>query len=173
MHDSSYQIYLEQIKERPACSDEEVRALLEQIKEGKTEAREQLLEGMLQFTAKLAGRHAGQGVPMGDLVQESNMALIMALEEYKSGDFRAQVREKADGRMMLLIESHKNQRIVHEEMIARIHVLQKVSQVLAEEFGREPTLAELAAKMRMTEDEVRIIMKETLNAMSVSPDVEG
>ena len=37
---------------------------------------------------------------------------------------------------------------------------------------REATVEELAAKMKMTEDEIKDIMKLTLDAMSVSPDAE-
>ena len=49
-------------------------------------------------------------------------------------------------------------------MAARVNVLQTVSQVLAKELGREAALEELSAKMKMTEDEVRDIMKLALDA---------
>jgi RNA polymerase primary sigma factor len=75
--------------------------------------------------------------------------------------------------MKELIEEQKHENTAHEELIARINVLQKVSQVLSEELKREPTVTELAAKMKMTEDEIQDIMKETLAAMSVSPDAEA
>ena len=39
---------------------------------------------------------------------------------------------------------------------------------LAEELGREATVEELAAKMKMTEEEIKDIMKLTLDALSVS-----
>ena len=61
---------------------------------------------------------------------------------------------------------------VEEEMLARVNVLKEVSKRMAEELGREATVAELAEKMKMTEDEIRDIMKLTLDAMSVSPDAE-
>ena len=39
---------------------------------------------------------------------------------------------------------------------------------MAEQLGREATLAELAERMKMTEDEVREIMKVTMDALSMS-----
>ena len=47
-------------------------------------------------------------------------------------------------------------------------MLQTVSQVLLKELGREATLSELAEKMKMTEDEIRDIMKLALDAVNVS-----
>lgn len=53
-------------------------------------------------------------------------------------------------------------------MAARVNVLQTVSQVMAKELGREATVAELAEKMKMTEDEVKDIMKLALDAITVN-----
>ena len=57
---------------------------------------------------------------------------------------------------------------IEEEMLARVNVLQEVSKGMAEELGREATLAELAERMRMSEDEIREIMKVTMDALSMS-----
>ena len=53
-------------------------------------------------------------------------------------------------------------------MAARVNVLQTVSQVMAKELGREATVTELAEKMKMTEDEVKDIMKLALDAITVN-----
>ena len=49
-----------------------------------------------------------------------------------------------------------------------VNVLQEVSKSMAEELGREAKLSELAERMKMTEDEVREIMKVTMDALSMS-----
>lgn len=56
---------------------------------------------------------------------------------------------------------------IEENMAARVNVLQTVSQILAKELGREATVEELAAKMKMTENEIRDIMKLALDALTV------
>ena len=53
-------------------------------------------------------------------------------------------------------------------MLSLFNVLQEVSKTMAEQLGREATLAELAERMKMTEDEVREIMKVTMDALSMS-----
>lgn len=57
---------------------------------------------------------------------------------------------------------------VEEEMLARVNVLKDISAGMAEELGREATVEELAERMKMTEQEIKDIMKLTLDAMSVS-----
>ena len=65
-------------------------------------------------------------------------------------------------------KEQKSEADIEEEMLARVNVLQEVSKTMAEQLGREATLAELAERMKMTEDEVREIMKVTMDALSMS-----
>ena len=44
MHDDIYQMYLEEVKRIPACSQKEEAALLLRVKEGDQGARKRLLE---------------------------------------------------------------------------------------------------------------------------------
>lgn len=172
MHDDSYQVYLDEISRMHACTEAEAQKLLAAVRLKEAGAREQLLEGMLRYVVELAGEYKNQGMLMADLVQEANLALLMAVDEYETGSFHELVRQRAAALMEAALGEQKQQKEVQEELLARINVLQKVSKVLAEELDREPTVGELAEKMKMTEDEIRMIMKETLNAMSVSPDAE-
>jgi RNA polymerase primary sigma factor len=196
MSDHSYQMYLDDLKAIRACGDAEIEKLLKLIAQGPAEqpevqaAKVRLIEGLQHFIVELAGKQKDQGVAVSDLIQESNVALLMAIAEYETGAAvvaeleaeasltvaaacKKRVEELAEAQMKELIEEQKHENTAHEELIARINVLQKVSQMLSEELKREPTVAELAAKMKMTEDEIQDIMKETLAAMSVSPDAEA
>lgn len=172
MQDDVYQLYLEEIDAiRPMHAEEEMQ-LLEKLKDGDTTVRSRLMEGYLPFLAETAKSYADQGLPMGDLVQEANMALIMATDQYQGGDFRSQVKALAEEMIKAALEEQGLETKVEEEMLARVNVLKEVSKRMAEELGREATVTELAEKMKMTEDEIKDIMKLTLDAMSVSPDAE-
>ena len=100
------------------------------------------------------------------------MALIMAVDQYQDGDFKSQVKALAEEMIKAALEEQGLETKVEEEMLARVNVLKEVSKRMAEELGREATLSELAEKMKMSEDEIKDIMKLTLDAMSVSPDAE-
>ena len=67
-----------------------------------------------------------------------------------------------------VLKEDKLEADIAEEMAARVNVLQEVSKRMAEELGREANLSELAERMKMTEDEVREIMKITMDALSIS-----
>ena len=170
MHDDVYQLYLDEIAAIRPMDTEEESLLLEKLKSGDTTVRTRLMEGYLPFIAETAKAYVDQGLPMGDLVQEANMALIMAADQYREGDFKSQVKALADEMIRAALEEQGLETKV--EMLARVNVLKEVSKRMAEELGREATVAELAEKMKMTEDEIRDIMKLTLDAMSVSPDAE-
>ena len=172
MHDDVYQMYLEEIKRIPPCTAKEEEMLLGLVKSGDKAARERLLEGMLHYVVKLAGGFRNQGLPAGDLVQEANMALLLALDQYENGNFREQVKDLVEENLNAAIEMQKKEKQTEEEMVARVNVLKDISGMMAEELGREATVEELAEKMKMTEDEIKAIMKLTLDAMSVSPDAE-
>ena len=47
-------------------------------------------------------------------------------------------------------------------------MLEEVTKQMAEELGREATLEELSERMKLPSDEIRDIMKMTLDAMSVT-----
>lgn len=172
MHDDIYQMYLEEIALIPACDPQEEKELLARIRTGDEGAKQRLLEGSLGFIVELAKGYADKGLPLGDLVQEANIALILTADDYEDGDFRAQVAGRAKEMIEAAIEEQQAETQIEEEMLARVNVLQKVSKVMADEFGREATVEELAERMKMSVDEIRIIMKETLDAMSVSPWAE-
>lgn len=177
MHDDIYQMYLEEIEAIRPCTKEEQDQLLKKIAQGDDSARERLVEGSLGQLVELAKEYDGQGVLMGDLIQEANMALLTALAEMAGAgdgngetpaDFEVFLNTSVRQALDAIVEEQKDEKEVGEELAARVNVLQTVSQVLLKELGREATLSELAEKMKMTEDEIRDIMKLALDAVNVS-----
>ena len=53
-------------------------------------------------------------------------------------------------------------------MAARVNILQDISKELAERLGREPKVEELAERMKMTPDQIKEIMKVTMDALSIT-----
>lgn len=108
-------------------------------------------------------------LPISDLVQEANTALMLAAIEYDGSEpWNELMTRRVKESVELALEEQRTENQIEETMAARVNVLQTVSQVLAKELGREATLEELSAKMKMTEDEVRDIMKLALDALTVN-----
>lgn len=174
MHDDFYQMYLEEMGDIAPCTLEEQRKLLREAAEGSEEAKKRLVEGNLRVALEYAKEYDGRGVLMTDLVQEANMALILAVDEYTAiedgPDFDSFASQKIRKALELVVEEQQFADRTGEELAARVNVLQQVSQALAGELGREATVEELAEKMKMTVEEIKGIMKMAMDAMSMNAE---
>ena len=163
-----YRVYMEEIAAIPPCSEEENEKLLGEIRSGNKAARERLIEGNLKNALFFVQDYINKGVPMADLIQEASMELMMLADEGFEGSFEKLLESRIRVRMEEIINDQTKETDIEEEMLARVNVLQEVSKSMAEELGREAKLSELAERMKMTEDEVREIMKVTMDALSMS-----
>ena len=163
-----YRVYMEEIAAIPPCSEAENAKLLGEIRNGNKAARERLIEGNLKNALFFVQDYINKGVPMADLIQEASMELMMLADEGFEGSFEKLLESRIRVRMEEIINYQKKEADIEEEMLARVNVLQEVSKSMAEELGREAKLSELAERMKMTEDEVREIMKVTMDALSMS-----
>lgn len=162
-----FQMYLEDVKGIVPCTGAERELLLTKAGRGDAAAKKRLVEGHLRAALETAGEYVNRGLPAGDLVQEANMALLLAVEKFQEGDFLSFADGEIRRAVEAALEGQKREAQAGEEAAARANVLQEVSKVMAEELGREATLEELAERMKMTKGEVRDIMKMTMDAISI------
>ena len=163
-----YKVYMEELAAIPPCSVDENAELWGKVKAGVAGARERMIEGNLRNALMHVQGYINRGVPMADLIQEASMELMMLVDEEFDGGFEKLLESRIRVRLEEVINEQTSETNIEEEMLARVNVLQDVSKELAERFGREPKLEELAEYMKMTEDEVREIMKVTMDALSLS-----
>ena len=164
-----YEMYLEEMGQIAPMSAEEEARILERTAAGEVQARKRLVEGNLQKVLSIAKEYEGSRLPMADIVQEANTALMLAAVEYDaSEEWEGLLERRVKEGVELALKEQKAEHEIEENMAARVNVLQTVSQMLAAELGREASVEELAAKMKMTEDEIKDIMKLALNAITVN-----
>ena len=163
-----YRVYMEELAAIPPCTAAENEELLGKVKAGVAGARERLIEGNLRNALMHVQNYINRGVPMADLIQEASMELMMLVDDAFEGSFEKLLESRIRVRMEEVISEQTSASNIEEEVLARVNVLQEVSKELAERFGREPKLEEIAEYMKMTEDEVREIMKVTMDALSLS-----
>ena len=163
-----YMVYMEELAAIPPCTEAENAELLAKVKSGAAGARARLIEGNLRTALMYVQDYINRGVPMADLIQEASMELMMLADEAFDGSFEKLLESRIRVRMEAVIEEQKSEIDIEEEMLAKVNVLQEVSKAMAEELGREANLKELAERMCMPEDEVREIMKVTMDALSLS-----
>lgn len=170
MREDVFQMYLEEIKEIKSCDAAENVRLLKELESGNAAVKDRIIEGNLKMVLEMVQEYLNRGVLAGDLVQEANMALVMAVAEYREGSFEDFVRARVREALLAEVEEQSKEQETARKMLDRVNKLKDVSQEMAEELGREATVEELAQRMELTGDAVKEIMKLTLDAMSVVGD---
>lgn len=167
-----FQMYLEDLKAVPELTEAEEQMLVSYLLAGDDSSQTRLIEGNLHRVLRMARRRSGNGVLIGDLVQEGNMTLIMAIEEYRgagvrvTGDgFASFLERRIDAAMKALIAEQGGFDAASENMAREANRLIEITKEFEEEMGRTASLAELASSMNLSEDEVERIMRVSYSAM--------
>lgn len=172
--DDPVRMYLKEIGRVPLLTAEEEIELAKRIEEGDEEARRKLAEANLRLVVSIAKRYVGRGMLFLDLIQEGNLGLLKAVEKfdyrkgYKFSTYatwwirQAVTRAIADQARTIRIPVH---------MVETINKLMRISRQLLQEYGREPTIEEIADAMGMTEDKVREILKIAQEPVSLETPI--
>ena len=169
---------MKEIGKYPLLTTEEEIALAKQIAEGTPEeqaaAKKKLSEANLRLVVSIAKRYVGRGMQFLDLIQEGNLGLIKAAEKfdytkgYKFSTYatwwvrQAITRAIADQARTIRIPVH---------MVETINKLIRVNRQLAQELGRDPTPAEIAKEMGISESKVREIIKIAQEPVSLETPI--
>lgn len=172
-----FQMYLEDLKAIPPCSEAEEQMLIRNLLAGDESAQTRLIEGNLQLVLTMARRRVGSGVLIGDLVQEGNMALVMAVEEYGRAGVRISgqpledfLESRIDTAMKALIQEQGSNSHVAEKMAREANRLLEATAELEEELGREVSLSELGEQLHMSEEEIENVMRFSFSAMEMGDE---
>lgn len=166
------EMYIEELGQVTPCTPEEEERILSELAAGNRDGMSRLVEGKLKDAMRQAMEYRDRGLPFHDLVQEANMALLLAAGEYTGGDFNVLMKARIKEALEEAVKEQDTELRIEEEMAARVNVLKDISASMANELGREATVEELAERMQMTIDEIKDIMKLTLDAMSVAVNPE-
>jgi RNA polymerase primary sigma factor len=124
--------------------------LAAKIQAGDSAARALMISANLRLVVKIAHDYANFGLPMSDLISEGNIGLIKAVERFdpaKGGKLSTYAAWWIkQGIKRALANQSKTIRLpVH--LVDKIAKVRRLSMVLSEELGREPTDDELAEEV--------------------------
>ncbi|MCD8201532.1 MAG: sigma-70 family RNA polymerase sigma factor, partial [Clostridia bacterium] len=172
--DDPVKMYLKDIGKVQLLSAEEEVELARRMSEGDDEARKKLSEANLRLVVSIAKRYVGRGMLFLDLIQEGNLGLMKAVEKFdyqKGFKFstyatwwirQAITRAIADQARTIRIPVH---------MVETINKLTRVSRLLTQKYGREPTPKEIADEMKISEERVREIQKIAQDPVSLETPI--
>ena len=172
--DDPVRMYLREIGKIPLLSYEKELELAKRILDGDEEAKQELAEANLRLVVSIAKKYVGRGMLFLDLIQEGNMGLIKAVEKFdytKGFKFstyatwwirQAITRAIADQARTIRIPVH---------MVETINRLIRTSRHLLQQFGREPTIEEIAQEMDMSVEKVMEIQKIAQDPVSLETPI--
>lgn len=164
--DDILQMYLKDVgRKRMLTAPEEIE-LGRKIREGsKKEAeigKHKLVQANLRLVVSIAKKYVGQGVLFMDLVQEGSLGLMRAAErfDYRRGfKFSTYATWWIRQTIIRCIANTSRTIRIPVHMSDKIRQYKKLKLELALDLGREPSVEEIAEKMKMPADKVSNIRK--------------
>lgn len=173
--DDAVKMYLKDIGKVPLLTGEEEIDLAKRMLDGDMYAKNKLSESNLRLVVSIAKRYVGKtSMQFLDLIQEGNIGLLKAVEkfDYTKG-FRFSTyatwwirqsitRAIADQARTIRIPVH---------MVETINKLNRTTRQLLQKFGRDPTTAEIAEAMGVTEDKVSEVQRIAQDPISLESSI--
>ena len=154
--------YLLDISKVDLISSEQEVELAKEIKLGNKKALEKLVKANLRFVVSVAKQYQGQGLTLGDLINEGNIGLIKAAERFdESRGFKFISYGVWWIRQSILQALAEQSRIIRLPL-NRIGILSKIWKAyidLEQLYEREPTAEELANDLEMEVEVVADALK--------------
>lgn len=153
--------YLERIKSTPLLTAEQERQLTRRIREHSDPiARERMIAANLRLVVKIAKDYANPGLTLGDLIEEGNLGLLRAVEEFdpdagvRFSTYSAWWIKQSIKRAMI----NAGQPIHIPAYLAKlISKWRRAHAELEGKLGRPPTSDELAGKLKISRRKADIV----------------
>lgn len=171
---SFIKMYMDEMNNIPPAVEDEIDGLVEELVAGNLSVKDRLVECNLKLVADLAETFRNRGVHYGDLIQEGNLGLMMAIAEYtpERGDFNTFIQSRILTTIEETINAQINSSRVGTHLAYRLNRLDEVTKNLSEKYGRVPSIKELAQAMSISEDEASQLLKISLDTLSVNEDTQ-
>lgn len=172
----SVNCYLKEIRKSPLLTFADEQELGKRISEGDMEAREKMIEANLRLVVAIAKKYVNRGLAFSDIIAEGNLGLIRAVEKF---DYRKGF--KLSTYASWWIRQYIERAFVNQLSTIRlpVHVAEVVNQYkrtvtqLTRDLEREPSVEEIAEKMKLTVEKVRSVsqvVRETLSLDTIIGD---
>jgi len=172
--DSSLRVYLREISKTDLLKPEEEVKLAAKIKRGDKKARTHMIKANLRLVVKIAQDYAGYGLPLADLISEGNIGLMKAVERFdpaKGGKLSTYAAWwiKQSIKRALANQSKTIRLPVH--MVDKIAKMRRISMIMTEAFGREPTDEELAEELGIPRKKLALLKRASQRPTSLDAPV--
>jgi RNA polymerase primary sigma factor len=170
----SLALFFRQASRYPLLTAAEEVELAKRVERGDMEAKDRMVNANLRLVISQARRYQGQGLPMGDLIQEGMLGLIRAVEKF---DWRRGFKFSTYGTLWIRQSIQRGLQNSGRTIRVPVHIgqrerkVKKAEQQLATQLGRDPTDEEIAQEAELPEEQVREARELTRNLASLDQAV--
>jgi RNA polymerase primary sigma factor len=169
--DNSLRLYLPEISKTDLLTPQEEIKLAARIKKGDKKAREHMICANLRLVVTIANKYSGYGLPLADLISEGNIGLMKAVERFdpsKGGKLSTYGTWwiKQSIRRALANQSKTIRLPIH--IVDKIARMSRISSILAESIGREPTEEELAEELGIPREKLALLKLASSRPISLN-----
>jgi RNA polymerase primary sigma factor len=159
-HDTTFdplQLLMREARNWPLLTPAEEIELARRIERGDLAAKERMVNSNLRLVMSIARHYQGQGLGMGDLVQEGTLGLIRAVEKF---DWRKGFRFSTYATLWIRQSIQRGLENTGRTIRLPVHVGQRARKVarvrreLTAKFGRDATDEEIAEVARLPLEQV-------------------
>ena len=150
--------YEEMLRQFPS----EKEALLLQAVTDVAGVQERLAQLYLKEILQYARKLWRQGIYIGDLIQEGNMSLLLALAEEMPEEGKAGwMEQRLLAGMESWVKEQTEQKYRDESMVEKVRKLEAAIRELSDDEEQKFSVEELAAYLDMDEEEIRAVLRLT------------
>ena len=163
-------IYMNSISKMPLLTPEEERELGKLILEGDKNALDKMVESNLRLVVSVAHKYQNNGVSFLDLIQEGNLGLMHAAEkfDYRKGyKFSTYATTWIKQYVQRAVAVHGRTIRVPVHVYEQTKTIQRAARSLSQDLKREPTIAEIAQVVDLSEEKIEECLFHSKNIYSL------
>ncbi|MCS6918160.1 MAG: sigma-70 family RNA polymerase sigma factor [Fimbriimonadales bacterium] len=170
MLEDAVQWWAQQAARAPLLSPERERDLAIRAAEGDERAREMLVQANLRLVMSVAKHYTGRGLSMIDLIQEGNLGLMRAAQQFdpkRGSRFATYATWWIRQAISRALQEQATMIRVPQHMAKALQQVRQAAALLQQELGREPTVHEVAQRAKLSPEQVRELMHAVAKPISL------